>query len=191
MAAENEPDERTRELRLEGRGLAVSLVGLGALVLAAVAGAFLLGRWVERRALPVGGGSSAGPGPLEQVLETESAARTEPTYFDHLGGSEKQLEPGRELPEAPRAATPAAAGAGAPGPFFVQVFAGRDRSSAEELVSRLERGGHAVRVVGERDGNDSLFKVRVGGFPSEDQARQTMERLRQTGFPSAWVVRDE
>jgi len=193
VSAEGGRDERTRELRLEGRGLALGLIGLGALVLAAVAGAFLLGRWVERRAQPAAAGGVPGPDPLEQVLGAAAAERTEPTYFDDLAGAEKQLEPGRELPrpraepQAPR--EPAAAGGGS-GPFFVQVFAGRDRGSAEDLVARLERAGHPVRLVGEREGSASLYKVRVGGFPSEERARQTMERLRQAGFPSAWVVRE-
>jgi cell division septation protein DedD len=147
---------------------------------------------------------SAERGPLAEVqaakpLDSDRGL----TYFDDLQGAEQEAEPGREIPiEQPDQATPAVRSldpALAPpedveledGPFYIQVFAGRDRSSAEELVGRLQSGGYRVRLFSERDGPGSLFKVRVGGYPSDARAREISEELKTKGYSGAWVARSD
>lgn len=192
MVVDPQPPDAPRELRLEGFRLLAGVVGLGGVLLAAIAAAFLLGRWVERRSHPV---SPAGD-ELSQVrpapyLDAEEGL----THFDRVGGPDQPREPAREIPDAGAATAPPAAPAGElpgeEGAFYVQVFAGRDRSSAEELVGRLQRGGYRVRVVSEREGQDSLYKVRVGGYPSSERAREVMAELHRGGFPGAWVSRSD
>jgi hypothetical protein len=206
LAAEPTRADAPQELRLEGFRLVASVLALGGFVLAAVIGAFLLGRWVERRADGGGDRASARGGPLEQVVAPGEPLEVERglTRFDEVGAGGSALEPGREAARAvPRAAEPTAEsrdsalappgpGAGAAaGPFFVQVFAGRDRDSAEQLVGRLQSSGYRVEMLSERAGRDELFKVRVGGYPSDDDARQASEALRSAGFGGAWVLRAE
>ena len=75
---------------------------------------------------------------------------------------------------------------GGAGDYWVQVFAGRDRSSAESLVGKLKSDGYLVKVFSEREGQGLLFKVRVGGYPSKDRAQRTAAVLKESGY-SAWV----
>ena len=205
MTAERGRDDAGRELRLEGAGLVV----VGGILLAAIGGAFYLGKWVERRShppLPVG---TMAQGPLSQVVQPESYDDAERgrSFFDAPQGEQKELEPSREArpdpeptleagppgsPGAAPAESPGAANPAAPpdpggeGAYFVQVFAGRDRSSAESLVGKLKNQGYDVRVFSEREGQGILFKVRVGGYPSKDRAQRIAASLKKSGY-SAWV----
>ena len=74
------------------------------------------------------------------------------------------------------------------GSFYVQVFAGRDRESAEALVRELTGKGHPVRLFSEREGRGALYKVRVGGYATRDEADGVAGRLRQDGYSGAWVT---
>jgi len=195
--ADERRDEGVREFRLEGLGLAV----IGGVLLAALAGAFFLGRWYERQTLGPIAARAAGEGdPLANVVR---AVEQEPAdvdadagYFDRIEGGEQQAEPQREARQP--ASTPGPAG-GAPaaaaaperaGDYFVQVFAGRDESSAAALVQRLRAAGHPVRLHSEREGDGSLYKVQVGGYATMDEARAAAKRLQDQGYPGAWVTHD-
>jgi len=205
MTADRRGDEPGRELRLEGMGLVV----VGGVLLAAIGGAFFLGKWVERASHPPQTSVAVGRGPLSQVVQPKSIddAETDQGFFDNLGGDGKELEPLREIraetrptleadppgspgapPESPESSVPppAASDPGGDGDYFVQVFAGRDRTSAESLVGKLKTQGYVVRVFSEREGQGLLFKVRVGGYPSKDRAQRIASSLKQSGY-SAWV----
>jgi hypothetical protein len=165
----------------------------------------MLGRWVESRSQPTHpAGQVDGGGPLSQVL-TPVDAEDDLSYFDELEGGEREPEPTREIATnslstgakpAVRSADPALAPPsgdvdGEDGSYYIQVFAGRDRASIEELVGQLEDSGYRVRVFTEREGRGSLFKLRVGGYPTDERAREVTATLRQNGFPGAWVFHSE
>jgi cell division septation protein DedD len=175
--------DEPRELRLEGAVLAVA----GGVLLALLFGAFQLGRVVERRSAPPR--SSSSPDPLGNVEQDAVAATEKLTFFDTLSGSGKEAEPSREA-RAKAASPPPAAAEVTPGPWFVQVFVGRDRQAAEEVVRSLRGQGYPVRIDAVAEGSSgSLFKVRVGGFPTKESADQTAERLHGDGHSGTWVVR--
>jgi Cell division protein len=176
-----------REIRIEG----FRLWGAGLLLVAALLGAFWLGRTLGRREAPAvavpGSAEAAPPTVVEPEEETIS-------FFDRAGGQGQVLEPRREAasresrPE-PSASPPPASPPAPSGPWYVQIFAGRDRQAAE-LVARRHRGkGLAVRLDAEREGTGSLYKVRVGGFPDREAADAAAERLRKEGASGAWVTR--
>ena len=75
------------------------------------------------------------------------------------------------------------------GPFYVQVFAGRDRRASERLLGELQSAGYAVRVFSEKEAGGMLYKVRVGGYEQESGARETAAKLRESGYSGAWVTR--
>lgn len=201
MAAER--TQKDRELRLEGPGL---FVVVGAL-LVLIVGAFYLGRYVEHRKLASRVVDVAdGPGPLSRVVTpTEVETDSGGDFFDDA----TVPEPGRELPGEPepspaRSATrqqpddpapaktaKAAAPVTAAEPFYVQVFAGRDRSAAEQVVGHLKTEGYAVRLFSDRGNGGALVRVRVGGFPDERKARLTAADLRKSGYADAFVTRVE
>ena len=191
MAAERHESESMHEFRLEGIGL---LLG-GGLLLAMLGGSFFLGRWVERGAGPQATPPSSVTGPLSQVMTPEPDAEIgEGTHFDDLLGSEKQLEPTREIPSS-RPAIPAArevpSQPSAGGRYFVQVSALRDRGAAAEVIDMLKAQGYGVRLFSEREGQGMLYKVRVGGYPSEKEARDMAAQLRKAGYAGAWVAVDD
>jgi len=166
-----DPEERgeARELRLEGIGLVV----VGGVIVALVLGAFQLGRFVERQTAPPRASASApaasGEGEPEDATENL-------TFFDTLSETEPKREATASSPPRPTA-PPASV---SPGPWFVQVFVGRDRSAAEEVVRTLRGKGCATT---------SLFKVRVGGFPTREAAEAAADRLHGDGQASTWVVK--
>ncbi len=177
------PDE-PRELRIEGGMLAVVL----GLMLAILFGAFQLGRMVERWNAPASGASSASDS--QGSVEQEAVDATEKlTFFDTLSGPGKEAEPAREAAAKQQATVPGSLEI-PPGPWFVQVFVGRDRQAAEDVVRSLRTNGYPVRIDAVAEGaSGSLFKVRVGGFATKDAADTGAERLRNDGHPSTWVVR--
>ena len=189
-----------REFRLEGVGLIV----IAAALLASFLGAFYLGRWYERRSTPLDALVGAGQDPLGQLAQVgpESDVGTDLTFFDSLSEgtvaesrreaapAEPSATPGAGGGPGERRATPAPASAGAAGgPFYVQVFAGRDRRSAAELQGKLRSTGYNVEVDAESDGSVRLYKVRVVGYPDRAAADAAADALRGEGFPSAFVRR--
>ena len=158
---------------------------------------------VEHRAQPAGRLPAGGAGPRSQVQtagpQPDADVAQGLTHFDDLAGSEKELEPGREMN---RAATPAVESASArkepppakpavrveSGSFYVQVGALRDQTAAADLIQNLEDQGYDVRLFSEREGQGILYKVRVGGYPTESKARDMAAKLRESGYEGAWVA---
>jgi cell division septation protein DedD len=176
--------DEPRELRLEGWVLAVA----GGVLLALLYGAFALGRAVERWSSPARAAAAA-TDPLSNVEQEVVDSTEKLTFFDTLGGSGKEAEPAREAKAKPAAPTPSEV-APTPGPWFVQVFVGRDRQAAEEVVRSLKAKGYPVRIDGVSEGASSkLFKVRVGGFPTKEAAETGADRLHGDGHNGTWVVR--
>lgn len=176
--------DEPREVRLEGWLLTVA----GGVLVALLIGAFQLGRVVERWGTPARATSS--PADASGSTEQDIVDATEKlTFFDTLSGTGKEAEPAREAKAKPTLPAPAEV-AVPPGPWFVQVFVGRDRQAAEEVVSSLKAKHYPVRIDGVAEGaSGRLFKVRVGGFPSKEAAESGAERLHGDGHSGTWVVR--
>ena len=176
--------DEPRELRLEGTTLAI----VAGILVALLVGAFQLGRVVERRSSPLRTASSPAD-PLGNIEQEAVASPEKLTFFDTLSGPGKEAEPSREAQAKTSAATPPAA-AVTPGAWFVQVFVGRDRQAAEEVVRSLRAERYPVRIDAVAEGSSgSLFKVRVGGFPTKEAAELGAERLHGDGHSGTWVVR--
>jgi cell division septation protein DedD len=174
----------SREIRLEGALLYVAAVVLSALLV----GAFALGRKVEQWSAPSRSSSSV---ETQGNAEPETAEAEKPTFFDTTSGAGKEAEPSREAQKTVAAAVPPPAPAPVTaGTWFVQVFVGRDRQAAEDVVRSLRAKRYPVRIDAVSEGaSGSLFKVRVGGFPTKDLADAGAEKLRNDGHSGAWVVR--
>ena len=191
MTSEREDEGQVREFRLEGATLVVMVVVL----VFALGGAFYVGRLVERRSHPQNSSASLAEDPLANVAESEPPADIDEAsgMFDAGQSGEAELEPDREVrrglgkPEEAGAAQPAAPPA-TTGAYYVQVWAGRDRQAAEVMVDKLQKEGYSVRLFSDRAENDTLFKVRVGGFETEDRARNMATELEQKGYRGAWVT---
>ena len=202
MSAQMRGTEPSREFRLEGMGLAL----VGGILAVALLGSFFLGRWSAGPSKAIDASQASGADPLANVMDPDGTTDVEEglNFFDTVEGGEKQAEPVREMPETtkpvpapvasrPKSGTaPPAGGQGpattASGSFWVQVWAGRDHSAAAGLVQRLESEGRSVKLHTQRDGSDSLFKVRVGGYATREAAKSVAEELQDGGYSGAWVT---
>jgi cell division septation protein DedD len=205
MSREHSFEEPPRELRLEGLGLIL----LGGVLIAALVGVFFIGRWYERQfhAVPATMAESIDPLGRMSVAGSQEPADLDQdaTYFDKIDGQEQELEPGREVAHstaadlAGRSESSAVPDAGtvdtppvqavAKGDYYVQVFAGRDEGSAASLVSKLSSEGYPVKLQSVDEGQGVLlYKVRVGGYPTENDARGKAQELKADGYQGAWVT---
>jgi len=186
-------DSEVRELRLEGAGLFIIVAFLGA----GLIGAFFLGRWYERSSAPPAGLESLASDPLENVVppgvveDVDAGAGR----FDTIDGS-TEAAPERQASappvEQPREETPPAEPSVAPreeaasGSFYVQIAAFRDRSSADKVVAELRGAGYPVKVFTEDGASGRLYKVRVGGYVTRDEAASAAAVLNPKGHAGAF-----
>ncbi len=82
--------------------------------------------------------------------------------------------------ESPPAAAPKAS-APAPQGFIVQLAAFADDKGANALAGRLKRGGYAAYVEPLQTSRGTLWRVRVGGYPTRAEADAASEKLRAEG----------
>jgi len=74
------------------------------------------------------------------------------------------------------------------GVFQIQVNAMADKARADELVRDLKGLGYAAFISPARVGDKTLYRVRVGNLPSGDAAKQALSRLREQGYPNAFLA---
>jgi hypothetical protein len=123
----------------------------------------------DRLDFPKAPAAETGPeSPARKATEPAPPAKTEP--------------PAPAPPAVPKPA-PAPA-AEAPGkPLTVQVSAVKSEDEARKLLEKLRQRGYAAYVepIATPD-KGTLYRVRMGEFPSRDFAKSTVERLQKDGF---------
>lgn len=74
------------------------------------------------------------------------------------------------------------------GQYVVQVHASDDKSEADRIASSLRsKGGSNVRIVETTKNGATIYRVRFGGFTSEDEAKKKAATM---GYGSVWVVKE-
>ncbi len=129
--------------------------------------------------------------PLAAASPTATAIET-PIRVAPAVATQPPAQRPTEKPVAPaptvaptRAAPPAPAEGGA---FQIQVNAMADRNRADELVRDLKGLGYEAFISAARVADKTLYRVRVGGLPSAEAAKQAVTRLRDQGYPNAFLV---
>lgn len=79
--------------------------------------------------------------------------------------------------EPPSGATPPAPGTHKP--FNIQIEAVMDKSGADEMVSRLKALGYAAQEVKIVLGGETWYRVRIGPYDTEEQAKEAQDKLRE------------
>ena len=78
-----------------------------------------------------------------------------------------------------------------PGSFWVQVASLTSREQAGALSGRLSRRGFHAQLASAAGPKGSVYRVRVGPFRTEEEARRTAAKLaKQENIKSPWVVPD-
>jgi len=196
----SDDDFRSHEILLENRHLAI--VGAGVLVLCV--GAFFLGRWTERshwvnpdmplprvagavQSLPIEPVRGIAPTPAadgqegEEVLPPESSAPAAAT------GQANPQPAAPALAAAPRTEK-AREGSAARDDLYIQVLATRSADAAQTLRERLAGRDYPVTVVSSFDPQGrSLYRVRVGGYASRQEAERVALRLQKEERLRTWI----
>lgn len=76
------------------------------------------------------------------------------------------------------------------GIFAVQVGAFAEKENAERLRRQLEKKYDSVRTVPQDGSRGRLYRVRLGAFRTETEARRHAEELRRDNLPG-FVVRED
>ena len=97
-------------------------------------------------------------------------------------------EPERVAKE-PAHATAAEAAPPAGDGFAVQIAALNVRSEADAIAKRLSSKGYAAYVMSPVNGTPSVFRVRVGKFPTRREAESVAARLQKEEQFKPWVTR--
>ncbi len=116
---------------------------------------------------------------------TPAEERAAPTPAPARPAAAGRPAPTRAPARAP-AVPPAVAAEG--GSAAVQVNAMSDKARAEALVKDLAGLGYAAYVSPAKVGGTTLYRVRVGGLGGEEAAKQALGKLRELGYPKAFLV---
>ncbi len=73
--------------------------------------------------------------------------------------------------------------------FAVQIAALNVRSEADAIARRLSSKGYAAYVLSPADGTPSVYRVRVGKFPTRREAETIAARLQKEEQFKPWVTR--
>jgi septal ring-binding cell division protein DamX len=88
-----------------------------------------------------------------------------------------------ESPAAPEVAEPAGAG------FAVQIAALNVRGDAEAIAKRLSSKGYSAYVMSPPAGAPTVFRVRIGKFPTRREAENVASKLQKEEQFKPWVTR--
>jgi DedD protein len=92
------------------------------------------------------------------------------------GVTESAAAPAREPSPAPPAAAPATGG------FAVQLAAFTDDKGANALANKLKRANYAAYVEPVNTSRGTLWRVRVGGYATRDEANAARAKLKDEGY---------
>ena len=139
---------------------------------------------------PLGGGvvprrlPSAASGAVAEVAPAASSPARDPAALP-AGGS---VAPAATA-TATAAARPAAAGAD-PYVYFVQAGAFTRSDDAEQQRARLALSGQTARITEREQAGRTVYRVRMGPFPTRNEADALYGRLQEQGV-EAQIVRVE
>ncbi len=71
----------------------------------------------------------------------------------------------------------------------MQIAALNVRSEAEAIAKRLSSKGYAAYVLSPATGTPSVFRVRVGKFPTRREAETVAAKLQKDEQFKPWVTR--
>ena len=66
--------------------------------------------------------------------------------------------------------------------FFLHISSNKDETNAEEAVARLKKAGYKAFYVYDKDPADSWYRVYIGEFKDEAEAREKGEELIKNGI---------
>ena len=123
----------------------------------------------------------------EQLKPAPDAAATRATAAPAQAPPVNPVKEPARSPVVPAADAAAAEPAGQG--FAVQIAALNVRTEADAIAKRLSSKGYAAYVLSPADGTPSVFRVRVGKFPTRREAETVAAKLQKEEQFKPWVTR--
>ena len=130
---------------------------------------------------------------LEKPAAAPEQLKAAPEKAEPPAPKAAQAAPQRTAPPAPapaesRAAAPEVAEPAGAG-FAVQIAALNVRGDAEAIAKRLSSKGYAAYVMSPPAGAPTVFRVRIGKFPTRREAENVASKLQKEEQFKPWVTR--
>jgi cell division septation protein DedD len=120
--------------------------------------------------------------------EVETPVRVVPSRPTPAPPAPRPTEKHVEAPPPPPPSRPPPPSLAEAGSLQIQVNAMSERARADELVRDLRGLGYSALISPARVGDRTLYRVRVAGIGSVEAAKAAVARLREQGYPNAFVV---
>jgi len=108
------------------------------------------------------------------------AKKVEPSRADSVAqqtAKKSASPPSGDAPSQPKAA------ASSPGIFTIQASSVKNKPDADRLVGKLkERGFPAYLLTSELEGKGTWHRVRIGSYPTREEAARVLDELRRAGM---------
>ncbi len=171
---------------------------------------FFLGRWYEKSISQYSPQRSSGnTGSLIGHTRRDASAAEDLgeslTFFDTLpkespsdmrfpsgsGTLSKKVEKEQTPRETtPRESAPESTKISHRNGYTIQVFASKERNSAQRVYERLTKNGYECSIKEEKSAAGSTYKVRIGNFATKEEALKMESTLKKAGY-GTWVMKAE
>jgi len=130
---------------------------------------------------------------LEKPAAAPEHLKAAPEKAEPPAPKAAQAAPPRTAPPTPAPAESHAAAAEVAEPagagFAVQIAALNVRGDAEAIAKRLSSKGYAAYVMAPPTGAPTVFRVRIGKFPTRREAENVASKLQKEEQFKPWVTR--
>ena len=139
--------------------------------------------------------TAAPPAPVDDLSyfnRLEKPGTTDDSLKPTSGHTGASREPSAEhVPQLPGKSGPADTAASEPTGqgYAVQIAALNVRSEADAIAKRLASKGYAAYVLAPASGTPSVFRVRIGKFPTRREAETVAAKLQKEEQFKPWITR--
>lgn len=124
--------------------------------------------------------------PERPQADRGTPARPAPAATD---SADSKGAPGTSSEASPPTPSASPTGGLAGGDVVIQVFSSPDRAKAQEILEQLKANDFRAFISPLVDGGETYYRVRVGPFEYESDARRVAEELRRKLDLETWITR--
>jgi DedD protein len=97
-------------------------------------------------------------------------------------------EPAAEEPARPEPVQTRPSSQAGGGTVVIQVFASADQAEASRVRDRLSKGGQSAFLSPITVDGRTMYRVRIGPFPTRPKAQQVAEKVRKNFKLDTWLT---
>jgi cell division septation protein DedD len=129
--------------------------------------------------------ASAEPRPAPVAVRPVAEAAAPTAAVAPIAPSSASSEGPREAKRPAEGPQPAALGAGS---VVIQVFSSSDKAQAEKIRERLVKAGQEAFLSPIEKGGQTMYRVRLGPFPSREKAEKVADQVRREQKLDTWIT---